>query len=270
MPASNSENFAEAARPDKVRFVYRGLDPLEGHRIWAEWVQTVAEMNGWSEEYTRRHVRMMPYHRGKDRAGTILQLTWKACDLCYSLSPGWMGRCQEVEMKAYVDERFEGAFEAFLDHLAASDELGRLNTHFYTNGAHASTKKGKRSRSVTMGSKKSEKSVKAYKRQGERPGLEVAVRGKAVKKIAADVADYVDGQMNPDDVRKLWRVFLRRVARVGFAAAYVELVKRQVDLSKYFEAFVNLPTDEEPGEEEARFWEVWPIAGAGQHTLPGL
>lgn len=233
---SNADRFAAAAVPDKVRFHIRDADAGEvAHGYYMTVMEQVQAATGWSEEYAKRHVKYMVAERKGQRSGIIIQLTWKACSACYGLSPAWLPRVVEVEMKAYLNERHDGAFDDFLDRLQNSD--GKLNTYFYHHGVKASKRKSGASRSATVGSKKADKNVKAYKRQGERPGLEVGVRGKTVKRAAANVVSVVQHFIDPSNVRQAWEAFFTTCARIGYLAAARELTERGIDVADFFTHF---------------------------------
>lgn len=238
---ANADRYAYNARPDKVRFMLRDADAGEqAHGYYTTLLEQVQAVTGWSEDYTKRHVKYQVAEKrrnGKvERTGVILQLTWRACEACFGLGLSWMGRVIEVEMKTYLQEQEPGAYEGFID--AVMNSTGKLNTYIYQNGGRASAKKGRGTKSATLGSKKADKNVKCYKRQGERPGLEAAVRGKTVKSIASTTIEYRDAVPPEQGAAPLWNVFFTRCARVGFMMIAKELTERGIDLGEFFSDFV--------------------------------
>lgn len=233
MSASQADKYAAHSRPDKVRFAYRGLDPLEAHKVWSQLLEGVMQMHGWSEGYAKRHVKYEPLYHKSERVGAIFQLTYRAAEYAYQLNLSWLPRVTEVESKTYLNEREPGMYDAFLD-AVQNAEGGRLAAHVYYPGAHSSPKKGKTHRKLDLGSRKSDNNVKCYKRPGERPGLEVVTRKKAVKKIAADVREYTHDIIPEGEQGKVWHIFFLRCARHGFRVLVAELHKRGVELADYF------------------------------------
>lgn len=243
---TNADRYAAYSRPDKVRFMLRDADAGEvAQQYYTTLLEQVVQATGWSEDYARRHVKYSvaeTRRAGKVvRQGVILQLTYKACAACYGLDLSWLARVIEVEMKTYLVEHEPGKFDGFID--SVQNSWGKLNTYVYQNGNRASKAKGQRSKSATIGSKKADKNVKAYKRQGEHAGLEVGVRGKTVKKLAATTLEYRDVVPGLEGQRALWQTFFLRCARIGFLATARELTERGIDLGAFFRYFTD-ETDE--------------------------
>lgn len=246
----NAKRYAQAARYDKIRLVYAGHDEQTINKVWANMLELAAEHLRWSPQYATEHIKLEPYWSKGKKHGYYLQLTWRACELVHYLRFDRAHTLTEVEVKAYVEEVNDIAYYAFIDAVDYGATEGRLNTYKVTNGAHSSKKKSGAQRSTKVGSNKSSHQGGIYKRQGERPGIEVAVRRAPLRRIAQETETALaDVEGDGSDAHR-WVALMRRVAYRGYVVFEAELSKRGVEVKDYFSHFTReadprrLPTDD--------------------------
>lgn len=237
MSSINAVNYSRCVHIDKIRILFPNREADYMHVLHAGLIESAGYALEWSPEYARKHIRIEPYFVKGQRAGYYLQLTYKAAELVYTMPFNRAHNATEVEVKAYVCDKGDDAqaYYHFCDALYTIP--GSLNTYFVTNGTRTARNKAGAQKAPKVGSNKSATQAGLYKRQGQKAGLEVAVRKKRIRAIAETVQHNLSGVEGDGTQRHLWDAFIRSCARVGFYEFEKELIRRGIQLRDYFEAF---------------------------------
>lgn len=237
MSSVNAVRYSRCVRLDKARILFPGREHDYMQVLYARLIERAGEELEWSPEYARKHIRTEPYYVRGVKSGYYLQLTYKACELIYTMAFERAFNATEIEVKAYLCEK-DGDAQAYYQFCDALYTMpGSLNTYPIVNGSRTSRNKAGASKSAKVGSNKSATQAGVYKRQGEKPGLEVAVRKRRIRAIAETVQHNLQGVEGDGTNRHLWAAFIASCARVGFYELEKELIRRGIQLKDYFEAF---------------------------------
>lgn len=177
------------------------------------------------------------YYMDRDRYRAIVKvnLYGPVAQVADKLPAGMIAQVNEVHFKSYAVFYMGTDSEDLRKALFEADEQGQqLNLFGAKEQRHADKGDGKGWR---IGDRNSDYHFVGYRRAGQRLGVEIRVKDRPVKRMAAEAVE-MSAEYGLND-HSAWRLFFTKLAKVGGDRFDADLTRKSVDLNQYVRGFTD-------------------------------
>lgn len=245
---NNARVMAYNAGVDGARLLFHQWEHDRFQQLYHRLFDQVQAATGYDTAQMRKVFQVKVVRHETSTKGSLraIQLWGAAARQLHMMPWSLTAHLTEMHVKCYGVQASPDAYEWLVDAAYHAIQHSNVQLSFFGNKATKKSNPKGDGKGVRLGSKKSDKHSVVYKRRGERPGIEVRISDRTMRRCVQEVEDYAAALPGgASDVSK-WQLLRAKVGVVGYTYMLDTLRGMGVCFTDYIEGIGHEPSPEDP------------------------